>query len=132
MTEPTATDIVRCRECGHEQAVTSATAVFNDGQWRFYFGSRYDHCDKCDGPMAVVRRSIEGCTLSPTPEGNCPVCGDRDLVLARDRTEYGGIEPVEGGFQANYRHIEEGHTPGSVRLFCGACGIDLAVPEELL
>lgn len=42
---------VRCTDCGHKQTVTSATmSVDQAGQPRYYFGSGYSYCDKCDGP----------------------------------------------------------------------------------
>jgi hypothetical protein len=41
-----------CSKCGHRQLVTSAVAeVDAQGEKHYWFGSSYDFCDKCDGPM---------------------------------------------------------------------------------
>jgi hypothetical protein len=47
---------MRCRECKHEQGVTSALAWENSkGELFYYFGSRYDFCDKCDEPVEELK-----------------------------------------------------------------------------
>lgn len=51
---------MRCEDCGHEQEVTSAAAFEEaDGRVHGYFGSRYDHCDKCDGLPQPVDQNHE-------------------------------------------------------------------------
>jgi hypothetical protein len=59
----------RCTECGHEQDVESA-AAFEDEQGlrRGYFGSAYDFCDKCDGPLVTVQS---------TPAKNLRICEEK-------------------------------------------------------
>jgi hypothetical protein len=54
---PNITYLMRCIRCDHEQKVTSAAAHEDDkGEQSFYFGSRYDFCDLCDGHMVVIKQ----------------------------------------------------------------------------
>jgi hypothetical protein len=54
--EPKEVTVTRkCTECGHEQKITSAASVpKEDGSRSYYFGSDFDFCDKCDGPMETT------------------------------------------------------------------------------
>ncbi len=50
-------------DCHHEQDVTSAGDWrANDGTEHHYFGSSYDHCNKCDGPMKLLSYVKKGAT----------------------------------------------------------------------
>ena len=65
--------------------------------------------------------------------GVCP-CGCKDLMLAKDQTEY---TPVTRGseWELEAAHIEDmdsGDPLGSQRLFCTACGQYFNVPEGLM
>jgi hypothetical protein len=40
-----------CLECGHKQEVTPAVVCQDDQGIHKFFGSAYDFCDECDGPM---------------------------------------------------------------------------------
>ena len=48
---------LRCEACGHRQQVTSAAAMKDEeGKPHYWFGSRYDFCDRCgDGPLKPVQ-----------------------------------------------------------------------------
>ena len=64
--------------------------------------------------------------------GACP-CGCKDLMLAKDQTEY---TPVFKGTEWEYgashaEDLDSGDPIGSLRLFCTACGQYFNVPEEL-
>lgn len=65
-------------------------------------------------------------------DGTCP-CGHKNLVLAKDQTEY---TPVSKGSEwehgtAHTEDMDSGDPLGDVRLFCTACGQYFNVPEEL-
>ena len=66
-------------------------------------------------------------------DGTCP-CGCKDLMLARDQTEYTPMTKEDGAWDhaAAYAEETDNDDPmGSVRLFCAACGQYFNVPEEL-
>ena len=45
---------VRCLDCGHSQVAVPARVDVTKSAVDVYFGSRYFHCDKCDGPVQDV------------------------------------------------------------------------------
>lgn len=49
---------MRCTSCQHEQSVNSATytdvGVAPNKERHYYFGSRFSHCDECDGPVQEI------------------------------------------------------------------------------
>lgn len=66
------------------------------------------------------------------PDGACP-CGCKDLMLAKDQTEYTPVSK-EGEWEhgASYAEQVDAVDPmGDVRLSCTACGQYFNVPEEL-
>lgn len=67
------------------------------------------------------------------PDGTCP-CGCKDLMLAKDQTEYTPVSKgAEWEFGAGYAEQMESPDPmGDVRLFCTVCGQYFNVLEELL
>ena len=66
--------------------------------------------------------------------GVCP-CGRKDLMLAKDQTEYTPVtKEGDGGWEHKVSHTEDldsGGPIGSLRLFCTACGQYFNVPEDL-
>lgn len=65
--------------------------------------------------------------------GVCP-CGCKDLMLAKDQTEYTPVSKVDG-WEYGAAHAEDmdsGDPLGDVRLFCTACGQYFNLPEELM
>jgi len=55
---------MKCRDCGHEQAVKSVGDwVDGDGKEHRYFGSAYNWCDECDG-LPVLQR-VEPASVKP-------------------------------------------------------------------
>lgn len=64
--------------------------------------------------------------------GICP-CGCRDLMLAKDQTEYTPVSKTNEWEQstAHTEDMDSGDPLGNVRLFCTACGQYFNVPEEL-
>lgn len=66
--------------------------------------------------------------------GICP-CGCKDLMLAKDQTEYTPVtKEDDGGWDRRGSYTEEACTDrpdGDVRLFCTACGQYFNLPEEL-
>lgn len=53
-TLPNITVTLKCQDCGYVQEVRSACAhEDSEGKPHYYFGSRYDFCDECDGPVEV-------------------------------------------------------------------------------
>ena len=67
-------------------------------------------------------------------DGVCP-CGCKDLMLAKDQTEYTPITKEDGGgwdYRGSYTEdLDSGDSMGDVRLFCTACGQYFNVPKEL-
>lgn len=67
-------------------------------------------------------------------DGTCP-CGSKDLMLAKDQTEYTPVtKEDDGDWEYKVSHTEDldsGDTIGTLRLFCTACGQYFNVPEEL-
>lgn len=66
------------------------------------------------------------------PNGVCP-CGCKDLMLAKDQTEYTPVSKAnewEYG-AAHAEDMDSGDPLGNVRLFCTACGQYFNVPDEL-
>ena len=55
---PVRHDRLQCIDCGHEQTIESATSALIDGHMHFWFGSAYDHCGKCDGPMKALEIGV--------------------------------------------------------------------------
>lgn len=64
--------------------------------------------------------------------GICP-CGCKDLMLAKDQTEYTPVSKAdEWEFAtAHTEDMDSGDPLGDVRLFCTACGQYFNVPEDL-
>lgn len=64
--------------------------------------------------------------------GTCP-CGCKDLMLAKDQTEYTPVSKADKWEQgtAHDEGLDSGDPVGSVRLFCTACGQYFNVPEDL-
>ena len=58
LTQEHRNDRLRCYECGHEQTVQSAASALVGTTLHFWFGSAYDHCNKCDGPMEVLAVNV--------------------------------------------------------------------------
>jgi len=55
MNAPNIIVTMKCDTCGHVQEVTSAAARKGaEGTTHYWFGSRYDFCDKCDSGMPVL------------------------------------------------------------------------------
>ena len=65
-------------------------------------------------------------------DGACP-CGCKDLMLARDQTEYTPVSKEgEWEYGASYAEQTENDDPlGTVRLFCTECSQYFYVPKEL-
>lgn len=66
-------------------------------------------------------------------DGACP-CGCKELMLARDQTEYTPYTFEDGAWRDAGSHTEEMDSDdpmGSVRMFCTDCGQYFNVPEEL-
>ena len=65
-------------------------------------------------------------------DGACP-CGCKDLMLARDQTEYTPVtKDTEREYGASYaEQIDSDDPMGNIRLFCTACSQYFNVPEEL-
>lgn len=64
--------------------------------------------------------------------GACP-CGCKDLMLAKDQTEYTPVSKANE-WERGVSHAEDmdsGDPVGDVRLFCTACGQYFNVPKEL-
>ncbi len=65
---PNVTVTLKCVDCRHEQEVTSACGHrLPDGTDHYYFGSRYDHCDVCDGPTQLLPLTKEVPCASSSP-----------------------------------------------------------------
>lgn len=65
-------------------------------------------------------------------DGACP-CGCKDLMLAKDQTEYTPVSK-DGEWELGASNVEclSNEDPlGNVRLFCTACSQYFNVPEEL-
>ena len=66
--------------------------------------------------------------------GVCP-CGCKDLMLAKDQTEYTPVTKEDDGdwdCRASYAEdLDSGDPIGSLRLFCTACGQYFNLPKEL-
>ncbi|PTT35468.1 hypothetical protein DBR23_23475 [Acidovorax sp. HMWF018] len=65
-------------------------------------------------------------------DGACP-CGCKDLMLARDQTEYTPVSK-DGEWElgaSNVEQMDRDDLVGNVRLFCTACGQYFNVPKEL-
>lgn len=45
---------MKCKDCGHEQKATPARVDYEAGHLVMSCGSKFNFCDKCDGPMEVV------------------------------------------------------------------------------
>ena len=94
-------------------------------------------CTKCQTELEVGQVGLCGeCRLTDKIDlpdnGVCP-CGCKDLMLAKDQTEY---TPVTRGSEwelgaAHTEDLDSGDPLGSLRLFCTACGQYFNVPEEL-
>ena len=65
-------------------------------------------------------------------DGVCP-CGSKDLMLAKDQTEYTPVtKDTEWEYGASYaEQIDSDDPMGNIRLFCTACSQYFNVPEEL-
>lgn len=64
--------------------------------------------------------------------GVCP-CGSKDLMLAKDQTEYTPVSK-DGEWEQSTAYTEDMDSEdplGNVRLFCTACNQYFNVPEEL-
>jgi len=72
-------------------------------------------------------------TCAPLPDNGACTCGSKDLLLARDQTEYTSVRK-DGEWELGVSSTEQMDTAdpmGNVRLFCPACGEYFFVPEEL-
>lgn len=95
-------------------------------------------CTKCQTELEVGQVGLCGeCRLSDKidlpADGACP-CGCKDLMLAKDQTEY---TPVSKGDEweygaGNVEQMDSDDPMGNVRLFCTACGQYFNVPDEVL
>ena len=66
------------------------------------------------------------------PDGACP-CGSKDLMLAKDQTEYTPVTK-NGAWEHGACSTEQMNSDdpmGNARLFCTACGQYFNVLEEL-
>ena len=75
---------------------------------------------------------IDDTKIDLPADGACP-CGSKDLMLAKDQTEYTPVtKDTEWEYGASYAEQMDSDDPvGNVRLFCTACGQYFNVPEEL-
>lgn len=94
-------------------------------------------CTKCQTELEVGQVGLcGGCRpdhkIDLPDNGVCP-CGCKDLVFARDQTEYTSVtKDSEWNYGASHVEQTENDDPmGNVRLFCTACGQYFNVPEEL-
>ncbi len=65
-------------------------------------------------------------------DGTCP-CGCKELMLAKDQTEYTPVtKDTEWEYGASYAEQMNSDDPmGDTRLFCTACGQYFYVPDEV-
>ena len=96
-------------------------------------------CTKCQTELEVGQVGLcDGCRpdhkIDLPSNGVCP-CGSKDLMLAKDQTEYTPVaKEDDGGWEHKVSHTEDldsGDPMGSLRLFCTACGQYFNLPEEL-
>lgn len=75
---------------------------------------------------------IDDTKIDLPADGACS-CGSKDLMLAKDQTEYTPVSKnSEWEHGASYAECLSNEDPlGNVRLFCTACGQYFNVPEEL-
>ena len=66
-------------------------------------------------------------------DGACP-CGCKELMLAKDQTEYTPVtKDTEWEYGASYAEQTENDDPlGNARLFCTDCSQYFNVPDEVL
>ena len=94
-------------------------------------------CTRCQTELEVGQVGLcGGChpdhKIDLPDNGICP-CGCKDLMLAKDQTEY---TPVTRGSEweleaAHTEDLDSGDPLGSQRLFCTACGQYFKIPEDL-
>jgi hypothetical protein len=66
-------------------------------------------------------------------DGTCP-CGSKELLLAKDQTEYTPVSRVDGKWLPGASYTEQTESAdalGGVRVFCTDCGQYFNVPEDL-
>ncbi len=90
------------------------------------------HEDAVEEVKALKEENMTDSRIPLPPSGVCP-CGSKNLMLAKDQTEYTPVtKDTEWEFGAVSDELAENDDPmGSVRLFCTACGQYFNVPEEL-
>ena len=76
---------------------------------------------------------IDDTKIDLPADGVCP-CGSKDLMLAKDQTEYTPVtKDTEWEYGASYTEQMNSDDPiGNVRLFCTDCGQYFNVPDEVL
>lgn len=94
-------------------------------------------CTKCQTELEVGQVGLCGACCATERidlplDGACP-CGCKELMLARDQTEYTPVtKDSEWKLGAcNTEQTENDDPMGNVRLFCTDCGQSFNVPEEL-
>ena len=95
-------------------------------------------CTKCQTELEVGQVGLCGvcCATGRIDlplDGTCP-CGCKDLMLARDQTEYTPVSK-NGAWEygASYtEQIDSDDPMGNIRLFCTACSQYFNVPDEVL
>jgi hypothetical protein len=65
-------------------------------------------------------------------KGCCSVCGNADLTLAVDRTEYTPVTFKNGAWTRDTPTTELVDGPETIRLFCPDCGEYHTVPKALI
>ena len=76
---------------------------------------------------------IDDTKIDLPADGACP-CGCKELMLAKDQTEYTPVSK-NGAWDcgASYAEQMDSDDPlGNARLFCTACGQYFNVPDEVL
>jgi hypothetical protein len=91
------------------------------------------HEDAIEEVKALKEENMTDSRIPLPPSGVCP-CGSKDLMLAKDQTEYTPVTKGTG-WERGATSVEQTGSfdpMGGVRLFCTACGQYFDVPEELL
>lgn len=90
------------------------------------------HEDAIEEVKALKEENMTDPRIPLPPSGVCP-CGSKDLMLAKDQTEYTLVtKNAKWEFGSYDTEPTENDDPmGSVRLFCPACRQYFNVPDEL-